>query len=121
MNPSSLIGLHGWRSHSAAIDLEIFRLLDCQSCGKRQTVRLWFLYEYCTMAWVFGIVSRRQYVMACDACGVRKEVTEDEAKRWQTREVHIPFMRRYGLILVLGLPWAWAAVYFITEFAALLR
>jgi hypothetical protein len=120
MNPSSLIGLHGWDSHSAAIDLEIVEPLDCQDCGSRRTVRLWFLYEYCTMAWVFGIVSRRLYMMVCDACGVRREVPEDEAKGRQTREVHIPFMRRHGLILIIGLPCAWVAVYFITEFTALL-
>ena len=81
MNPASLIGLHGWDSHSAAIDLAIVEPLDCQDCGSRRTVRLWFLYEYCTMAWVFGIVSRRLYAMICDGCGVRREVPEDDLIR----------------------------------------
>ena len=118
MNP--IFHLHGWSSHSAAIDLGIIEPLDCDSCGGRRTVRLWFLYEYCTMAWIFGIVSRRAYAFVCDACGTRREVPEYEAKGRQTRAVRIPFMRRYGLGLIIGLPVAWITAYFIVELTALL-
>jgi len=119
MNPSALLGLHGWSSHSAAIDLGIYKPLDCDACGRKGTVRLWFLYDYCTMAWIFGIVSRRLYAMVCETCGARREVSEYEARDRQSREVHIPFMRRYGLILIIGLPILWVTAYFIAEFAAL--
>jgi hypothetical protein len=72
------------------------------------------------MGWVFGIVSRRiGYVLSCEGCRRSESIPEEEGKGRQTVEPRIPFLRRYGLGLILGLPLAWAAVYFISEFAQL--
>jgi hypothetical protein len=109
-------------AHSAAVDLELLELQDCAACGEKRTVRLWFLYEYCTMAWIFGIVSRGPvYALICGHCATRKDVPEEEAKFMQTKPAEIPFLRRYGLKLVLGLPLLWAAIYIVTEFLWVLR
>lgn len=110
----------GWSVHSAAVDLGLPAPLHCKACGGQGTVGLWLFYDYCTMAFVFGIVSRREYAMACSACGARREVPEHELQGRQTRPARIPFLRRYGLILVAGLPLAWVALYFIAEWWSLL-
>ena len=118
----SLFKLHGWSSHSAAVDVGLLEPQDCAACAGKRTVGLWFLYEYCAMAWVFGIVSRGPvYALVCGTCGARREVPEEEAKFMVTRPAHIPFLRRCGLILIIGLPLLWAAVYFVTELAWVLR
>ncbi|HEV8579461.1 MAG TPA: hypothetical protein VGX68_10300 [Thermoanaerobaculia bacterium] len=118
----SLFSLHGWSSHSAAVDLGPPEPQDCTACGSKRTVRLWFLYGYCAMAWVFGIVSRKPvYALVCGTCGARKEVPEEEAKFMQTKPAHIPFLRRYGLMLIIGLPILWVTIYLIMEFAWVLR
>lgn len=46
---------------------------------------------------------------------------EEEAKFIQTKPAHIPFLRRYGLMLIIGLPVLWVTIYFITELAYVLR
>jgi hypothetical protein len=72
------------------------------------------------MAWIFGIVSRRiGYVLSCVGCRWSESIPEEEGKGRQTVEPSIPFLRRYGLGLIIGLPLAWAAIYFISEFAQL--
>ena len=118
----NLFRLHGWSSHRAAVDVGLLEPQDCAACNGKRTVRLWFLYEYCAMAWVFGIVSRGPvYALVCGNCGARKEVPEEEAKFMVTKPAHISFMRRYGLMLILGLPILWVTIYLITEFAWVLR
>lgn len=112
--------LHAWSSHQEAVDLGIIEPLDCDACGHRRAVRLWFLYEYCTMAWIFGIVSRRTYALVCGHCGARREIPEWEVEGRQTKPVRIPFMRRFGLVLIIGLPFLWFFVYIISEFLSLL-
>jgi hypothetical protein len=115
-----LVALHGWASHTAAIDLRIVEPLDCPRCGARRSRHLWYMYEYCTMGWIFGIVSRRiGYVLSCASCRWSESVPEEEGEGRRTVEPRIPFLRRYGLGLVLVLPLAGAAVYFISEFARL--
>ena len=114
----NLFRLHGWSAHSAAVDVGLLEPQDCIACGGKRTVRLWFLYEYCAMMWVFGIVSRGPvYAMICGACKAKKEVPEEEAKFMVTKPTQVPFMRRYGLILILGLPILWVTIYLITELA----
>ncbi len=119
---TAIQALHGWSADSAAVDVGLLEPQDCVTCGDKRTVRLWFLYEYCAMAWIFGIVSRGPvYALVCGICGARREVPEEEAKFMVTKPAHIPFMRRYGLILVFGLPILWVTIYLITEFAYVMR
>lgn len=112
--------IHGWSEHHAAVDLGLAVPLHCKVCRARNSVGLWLFYDWYAMAFVFGIVGRKTYAMACSACGARTPVSMDEVRGRQTRPAHIPFLRRYGLALVLGLPIAWVTLYLLSEWLEVL-
>ena len=117
----SILGLHGWSSHSSSVDLGLPVPLDCWSCKRKGTVGLFLFYDWYSMAFVFGIVGRRQYALACTICGARREVPEHEVQGRQTLPARIPFYRRFGLILILGVPIVWFLLYALSEWIDVTR
>lgn len=107
--------LHGWSSHHAAQDLGLAVPLHCKACGAKSSVGLWLFYDWYALAFVFGIVGRRSYALACAACGARTPCTMDEVRGRQTRPERIPFHRRYGLVLVFAVPAGWFALWALSQ------
>jgi hypothetical protein len=119
---TKLSEIHGWSSYRAAVNVGPAEPLDCPKCGVRRSRHLWYMYEYCTLMWLFGIVSRRiGYVLSCATCSTSEAIADEEGKGRQTREVRIPFLRRYGLGLLVAIPAAWGVCLAIREVVQLME
>jgi hypothetical protein len=94
---TKLSEIHGWSSYRAAVNVGPAEPLDCPKCGVRRSRHLWYMYEYCTLMWLFGIVSRRiGYVLSCATCSTSEAIADEEGKGRQTREVRIPSCAAMG-------------------------
>jgi hypothetical protein len=72
--------------------------------------------------WPFGVVSRRiGYVLSCGTCSTSEAISDEEGKGRQARELRIPFLRRYGLGLVVGIPAAWGLFLAVREVVELME
>ncbi len=75
----------------------------CQKCGETRPFRLLLNYTYMHLYWIFGLVLRRRYLVACSVCSQGFWIKKEEAKRTAPKDP-IPFMQTWGLaILLLGI------------------
>jgi hypothetical protein len=89
-----------WGSGGDAIKLGVLETRRCDTCEKERPFDLTLQYRYWALYWIFGMVTKKQYLLACDVCGRGRELEPSKIDP-RFAAVPIPFMRRYGL-LVLG-------------------
>jgi hypothetical protein len=74
----------------------------CRVCREDRRVGLLLRYDYAHFFFVFGLVTRKRFLLACQQCGnswVIPTVEVPDAKAVARKAV--PFLRRWGLLLFL--------------------
>jgi hypothetical protein len=83
------------------IDLGPIHPQDCEVCRKEQPFRLRLLYRYEHLFFVFGNARAKSYVIVCEGCGTPFRVPRKVAwKLGRLDREPIPFLRRYGCLMV---------------------
>lgn len=88
---------------------------NCPVCEKTRTFSLILSYQYQHAYYVFGFVSEKQYALVCDVC---KQGTTVDASLIEPRlgGSPIPFMHRFGCLVLVGIVVAIAAITSLTRF-----
>ncbi len=74
---------------------------SCPHCAAWQQFRAHVKYTYIHLYWIFGMVVKRQYLVACDHCDRGTLVRRDEIGVPLERDP-IPFHHRWGMPAVLA-------------------
>ena len=94
-----------WGTAGSSLDLGSRERIHCRVCGTVRPFHLVLTYEYSHLYYVFGFVSRKEYVLCCGVCqdGVLLDSKEVETGLGYSP---IPFLHRFGcltgVILVLA-------------------
>jgi len=75
----------------------------CKTCEKERPFNMLLQYRYWGLYWVFNFVTQRKYFLACDTCQRGWELDERKAEASLKTPPPIPFMRRFGLLLLVGI------------------
>lgn len=73
----------------------------CDGCGQHQPFSVVLNYQYFGFYWFFNCVTDRTYYALCDVCRRGMVIDQPEILS-KMPAARIPFMRRYGLV-VLGI------------------
>jgi hypothetical protein len=74
----------------------------CETCERERPFSLHLRYRYGHIYWVFAWVTMREYLMICDVCS-RGWALDAKQIQETLKEDPIPFMRRLGWTLPVGL------------------
>ncbi len=74
----------------------------CYNCDRDCPHSLLIRYAYTDFYWCLGIVSGYEYFLACDRCEAAIQIDAREAHEICPNKP-IPFMRRFGCLLVLAI------------------
>jgi hypothetical protein len=90
------------RIGSEELDLGPVHPQECEKCNQVQPFRLRLVYRYEYLYVVFGNVRRQSYLLVCEVCGSAWRIPAKIAWKLARLERHpIPFMRRFGCLLLL--------------------
>jgi hypothetical protein len=73
----------------------------CQRCGMARPFRAILSYSYFRLYFIFGAVTKKRFVAACNICGHGALLEQDKIAPLLTGNP-IPFMDRWGLGLLVG-------------------
>jgi hypothetical protein len=83
------------------VDLGRVHTQTCEVCRRDRPFRLKLVYRYEHLFWVFGNARARSYLLVCEACGTAWRIAPADARKLgRLRSDPIPFMRRYGCLIV---------------------
>jgi len=74
----------------------------CPRCEDETPTSLLVRYHFGYVYFVFSCITRFEYFLKCDICGYASAIDAAVAKPHVER-LDIPFMRRYGCLMGLGL------------------
>lgn len=91
---------YGWGKKTAALG----ELGDqsCPRCGGFRPFRAVLSYKYFHLYWIFGLVTGRKYIAACNGCGQGALLESSQVAHLNPDE-KIPFMEKWGLGIFLVL------------------
>jgi|SRR5437773_10598507 hypothetical protein len=91
-----------WGSAGDVVNLGPHESKLCETCGTQRPFNMILQYRYGGLYWVFNFVMQRKYLLACDVCKRGWELDERKAEAALKTKPHIPFMRRFGLLALVG-------------------
>jgi hypothetical protein len=84
-----------WGKRSENLSLGSTGAHYCRICERERSFSITLHYEWSHLYWVFGQVSKKQYIQACDICHRGALLDSGEFEK-HLDENPIPFMRRRG-------------------------
>jgi hypothetical protein len=94
-----------WTRGGDVVNLGEISKEECPTCEKERTFNLLITYRYFCLYWIFGFITKKQYMMCCDICdrGVELENAKIDAfLKEQAVDHPIPFMKRYGILVFVA-------------------
>lgn len=91
-----------WGSGGDIIHFGPVKTTQCGHCNTERPFNLMLQYRYGHLYYVFGFVTKKEYVLACDTCsrGIVLDSKETESRLGKSP---IPFMRRFGMVILIAL------------------
>ena len=83
------------------VDLGGAQTRRCEICNQIRQFQNFLSYRYWALYGVFGFVTERHYLVACEICGRGQEIEKRAAEAEFDRDP-IPFMQRFGLLVLLA-------------------
>ncbi len=90
-----------WGSGGDNKDLGVVEHRNCPTCAKVQPFKLFLQYRFSHVYYIFGWVTEKKYLLACDVCRQGWELQAKEVEA-SLKENPIPFMKRYGWAFLVG-------------------
>ncbi|MEX2186142.1 MAG: hypothetical protein WD875_05075 [Pirellulales bacterium] len=91
-----------WGSGGDVVHIGSIGEQECETCGQHRPFSIVLNYRYFGFYWVFNCVTERKYLAACDVCQHGWKLNPKEFQG-ELPPAPIPFMRRYGLLVLVGL------------------
>lgn len=92
-----------WGTGRNIINLGRLESRRCDTCERERPFNLILQYRYFGLYWVFNMVTERKYMLLCDICSRGWELNIKEVQK-SLKRVPIPFMHRYGCLLLAAVP-----------------
>ncbi len=91
-----------WGSGGKLVELGAAGTAECAVCEKERAFRNVLAYRYAHVWYLFSWVTRKEYLTVCETCnrGTQHDTKAFEAKLGKSP---IPFYRRFGGLVLLGL------------------
>jgi hypothetical protein len=89
----------GWGKKNLA--LGEMPAVNCKRCGDFRPFKAILNYSYFRLYFIFGVVTARKYIAACNVCGQGFLMDKDKVTQLMDKEP-IPFLDRWGLGLLVG-------------------
>ena len=91
-----------WGSGGSTINLGPLDTRRCDICEKDRPFDVILQYRYWGLYWIFNFMTQKKYLLLCDVCerGWELEANKIESS---LKSAPIPFMRRYGLLTLVGI------------------
>lgn len=90
-----------WGSGGDALNLGTLETRHCEVCEKDRPFSVILQYRYWGLYWIFNFVTQRKYMLLCDVCQRGWELERSKVDGL-LKEVPIPFMRRFGGFVLIG-------------------
>jgi hypothetical protein len=91
---------YGWGRKS--VPLAEIGVAQCSHCNETRAFRVLLNYTYMHLYWIFGLVLRRRYIVACSTCNhgffIDKRKLNEAVPMPASNPV--PFMDRWGLAML---------------------
>ena len=95
-----------WQTGGDLINLGEIQKNECPVCEKERTFNFILSYRYFALYWIFGVLTKKKYMLCCDICERGVELETKKADNFiNSLDIGnpIPFMRRCGLLVGIGL------------------
>ena len=90
-----------WGSGGDTANLGAINHRHCETCEKQRPYSLFLQYRFWGLYWVFNFITQKKYWLLCEICTRGWELHSSEVEK-HLAEPAIPFMRRYGLAMLVG-------------------
>lgn len=91
-----------WGTRGNSLDLGPVKEDSCSTCGVRRPFHAYLAYRWFHLYWVFAFITERKYMILCQVCK-RGSVVDAHQIEALHREIKIPFMRRYGIFVLIAI------------------
>lgn len=91
-----------WGSRGKTIDLGPCQTHYCHTCERDRSFHILLHYRYWHLYYIFAFITRKLYLLSCDACGRGPELNAADVEQ-RVPQVPIPFMHRRGLLVLIGM------------------
>jgi hypothetical protein len=91
-----------WGSGGDVVNLGVLETRHCEVCEKDRPFKIILQYRYWGLYWIFNVVTKKNYLLICDVCSRGWEIDAGKLEP-QLTTVPIPFMRRYGILILIGI------------------
>jgi hypothetical protein len=90
-----------WGSGGDVANLGVLETRRCDVCEKDRPFNIILQYRYWGLYWFFNFVTKKNYLLLCDACNRGWEIDDKKLEPHLTKTA-IPFMHRYGILVLIG-------------------
>ena len=91
--------IYGWRRKT--LSLGAMGAQPCAQCGFLRPFTMMLNYSYFCLYFIFGVITRRRYIAACNVCGRGAAMDKSQVKS-VIRERSVPFMDKWGLAVLMS-------------------
>jgi len=92
-----------WSTGGDLINLGGQQAKPCATCGQERQFSLLLQYRFFALYYLFGVVTQKKYLLLCNICSRGWEMDDAKALEAQLTKSPIPFMKRYGLLVLAGI------------------
>ena len=90
-----------WGTGGDVVNLGVLDARQCDVCEKDRPFNIILQYRYFGFYWVFNCVTKKKYFLLCNVCNRGWEIDAGKLVL-QLQKAPIPFMRRFGLLILIG-------------------
>lgn len=99
-----------WGIRTKVVDLGQIKIIKCVVCQKTTPFHLYLTYKYLHLFFIFGLVLKEEYMLACEHCHNGIEIKKTDISNVLSKLIKkpIPFFHKYGLLIFfvfIGLTW----------------
>jgi len=98
-----VLGMIVWGSGGNVVNLGTVETRPCSTCEKDRPFNLIMRYRYFGLFWIFNTITEKKYYLLCDVCNRGWELENKRVEK-TLKSVPIPWMNRYGILVLLGIP-----------------
>lgn len=91
-----------WGSGGDVLNFGTIETRHCEVCEKDRPFNVILKYRYWGLYWIFNFVTEKKYMLLCDVCHRGWEL-ESSKVEIVMKGVPIPFMRRFGFLVLIGI------------------
>jgi hypothetical protein len=90
-----------WGTGGDMVNLGVLDTRHCDACEKERPFNIVLQYRYFGFYYIFNFVTKKKYLLICNVCSRGWELDAGKLEP-RLQNAPIPFMRRYGILVLIG-------------------